>query len=84
MQEVADGYWRVGRIQGVPIGLTLGDFAKAEENLRKADELLETMLAARPRDRRALERSAVVAHDRMIVADSEHRNDDALAHARKA
>jgi serine/threonine-protein kinase len=84
LQEVADGYWRVARIQGVPMGLTLGDFPKAEVSLKKADELVEAILASRPGDRRALERSAVIAHDRMIVADSERRNDDALTHARKA
>jgi serine/threonine protein kinase/tetratricopeptide (TPR) repeat protein len=83
-QEVADGYWRVARIQGVPIGLTLGDFAKAEQSLKKGDELVEVILASHPGDRRALERSAVIAHDRMIVADSERRDDDALSHARKA
>jgi tetratricopeptide (TPR) repeat protein len=84
MQELADGYWRVGRIQGVPIGLSLGNLAKAEDSLRSADRLLDAVLAAKPRDRRALHRSAVVAKDRMIVADTERRNDDALAHARKA
>lgn len=84
LQEMSDSYWRVARIQGVPIGLTLGNFVKAEESLRKADDLLETILASRPRHRSALERSAVVAHDRMIVADSEHRDVDALAHARRA
>ena len=84
MQEVADGYWRVGRIQGVPIGLTLGDFAEAEKSLAKADALVDTILASRPADRRALERAGVIAQDRMIVADSERRNDAALAHARRA
>jgi tetratricopeptide (TPR) repeat protein len=84
MQELADGYWRVGRIQGVPIGLSLGNPAKAEDSLKKSDQLLDAVLAARPEDRRALERSAVVAQDRMIVADTERRQDDALAHARKS
>ena len=84
LQDVSTGYWRVARIQGVPTGLTLGDLAKAEESLEKADALLDRILASRPRDRRALERSADVAADRMIVAESEHRNSDALAHARKA
>jgi serine/threonine protein kinase len=84
LQEISNGYWKVARIQGVPTGLTLGDFAKAEESLKKADALLEQILASRPRDRRALERSAIVAADRMILAESEHREDDALAHARKA
>ena len=84
MQEMSDNYWRVARIQGVPVGISLGDFVKAEVSLKKADALLDTILAARPRDRRALERAAMIAHDRMIVAESEHRDADALAHARKA
>ena len=84
MQEVGDGYWRVARIQGVPTGLNLGDFVKAEESLKKADALIETVLAARPRDPRALERSAAIAQDRMIVAQSERRDADSIVHARKA
>ena len=84
LQELGDGYWRVARIQGVPIGLNLGDFAKAEKSLATADTLLDRILASHPLDRRALERSAVVAQDRMILADSEHREGEALAHARKA
>ena len=51
MQEMSDSYWRVARIQGVPVGLSLGDFAKAEESLEKADALVDTILASRPRDR---------------------------------
>lgn len=84
LQEVSDGYWRVARIQGVPVGLTLGDYVKAEESLKTADGLLERILASRPRDRRALERSAIVASDRMILAESEHRTADALTHAGRA
>lgn len=84
LQEVGNGYWRVARIQGVPIGLSLGDFAKAEASLRKADANIEAVLAARPRDSRALERSAAIAQDRMIVAQSEGRDSDSLVHARKA
>lgn len=84
LQEVSDGYWRVARIQGVPTGLTLGDFRKAEESLKNADVLLDTILLARPDDRRALERSALVASDRMILAESERRRGDAVTHARKA
>lgn len=81
---MSDGYWRVARIQGVPTGLTLGDFTRAEESLEKADGLVERILASRPLDSRALERGALIAHDRMIVADSEHRERDALAHGRRA
>lgn len=83
-QELADAYGRVARVQGVPIGLNLGEFVQAEESLSKADALIETILASRPRNGRALHRSAAIAHDRMILAQSERRPTEALAHARKA
>jgi tetratricopeptide (TPR) repeat protein/predicted Ser/Thr protein kinase len=83
-QETADGYWRMARIQGVNAEFNLGDHAKAEDSLRKADALIETILAFRPGDRSALFRSAVIAQDRVILADSDERRADALDHARKA
>jgi len=82
-QEIADGYWRMARIQGVNAEFNLGDSTKAEEDLTKADALIETVLASRPRDRGALFRSALIAHDRMIVAGDERRS-AALVHAQKA
>ncbi len=81
--EIADGYERVARIQGVPTELNLGHFDKAEETLKKADALAEAALAARPEDRKSLYRSARIAHDRMVLAASEQRNADALVHAQK-
>jgi serine/threonine-protein kinase len=83
-EEISNGYWRVAGAQGVPTQLNLGDFAKADQNLQKADALLETVLAARPDRRTALLSSATIAQDRMIIAESEHRDADALTHARKA
>jgi serine/threonine-protein kinase len=82
--EAGTGYWRVGRIQGVPTALNLGDSKKAEATLAKGDALLDRVLAARPHDRTALLRSGAVAHDRMILAQTEHRNADARAYAEKA
>ena len=83
-QETADGYWRMARIQGVNAEYNLGDHAKAEESLKKADQLIETVLASRPGGRNALIRSAVIAQDRMILADTDGRRADALAHASKS
>jgi tRNA A-37 threonylcarbamoyl transferase component Bud32/tetratricopeptide (TPR) repeat protein len=83
-QELADAYFRVARVQGVPTELNLGQFVQAEESLKKADALIETILASRPRSGRALHRSASIAQDRMILAQSERRQTEALAHARKA
>ena len=83
-REISDGYWRLARIQGVNTESNLGDSSKAEESLRKADALIESVLASRPGDRNALLRSAVIAHDRMTVADTEDRKDDLQIHAHKA
>ncbi len=82
--EIAEGYWRVGRVQGVPTELNLGEPAKAEASLKKADELIDTVLAARPRNRKALFLAGTIANDRMILAQEEHRNSDALTHAHKS
>jgi len=83
-QEIADGYCRLGRIQGVNAEFNLGNPAKAEESLKKADALIEMVLARRPQDRNALFRSAVIAHDRMILAGTDERRADTLIHARRA
>ncbi len=83
-QEIGDGYWRMARIQGVNAEFNLGDPAKAEASLRKADVLFDAVLAARPQDHNALFRSALVAHDRMILADTDERYGDALVHARRS
>ncbi len=82
--EVAEGYWRVGHIQGVPSDLNLGEDARAEASLQRADALMDVVVAARPRDRQALRQAALIAEDRMILAESNHRRADALAYARKA
>jgi len=82
--EVGQAYGRVARIQGVPTELNIGDAKNAEESLKKADALFERVLAARPDSRGALVGSSVVAHDRMILAESEHRNEDARAFAQKS
>ncbi len=79
--EVADGYLSMARIQGVPTGPTLGRFDEAEASLVTADALIETVLAARPGDLRALMLSVDIRHDRMIVADSVRRDADAIGHA---
>jgi tetratricopeptide (TPR) repeat protein len=79
--EVADGYLSMARIQGVPTGPTLGRFDEAEASLLTASSLIETVLASRPRDLRALVLSVEIGHDRMIVADSVRRVADAIVHA---
>lgn len=83
-REIGQGYWRVGRIQGVPVELNLGDRAKAEASLKKAAQLEERVLAARPKDRTALFLSALIANDRMVLASEEHRYAEVLGHAHES
>ena len=82
--ELARAYQRVARIQGVQTELNLGEFAEAGQNLEKADSLIEAVLAAQPKSGDALFRSAAIATDEMIVADTRRRREEALAHAAKA
>jgi tetratricopeptide (TPR) repeat protein len=79
--ELAGGYQRVGRIQGVPNDLNLGDFVKAEQSLAKAAALMEVVLAATPDDAAAHNRAGGIAMDRMIIAFSERRDADAARFA---
>ncbi len=82
-EEIADGYWRMARIQGVNAEYNLGDTAKAEDSLKRADTLINQLLARRPHDRGLLFRSALIAHDRMILADTEDRRADVMVHTRR-
>jgi tetratricopeptide (TPR) repeat protein len=82
--EIGQGYWRVARIQGVPMALNLGERAEAEASLKKAAEFAERVLAGRPKDRKALYLAALIANDRMILAVEEHRRPDALVHAQQS
>jgi len=82
-QEIGDAYERVAEIQGVPTGLNLGEFGKAEASLARADAFIDMVLAHAELPR-ALYRSASIASDRMILAQSEHRRADALSYARKS
>ena len=81
--DLAEGYLRIAMVQGVPTEANLGDFVAAEKNLEKADRLNDTLLLSGRRPE-ALTRSAYIAESRMILAQSERRNDEALAEARKA
>jgi tetratricopeptide (TPR) repeat protein len=67
-------------VQGVPTVSNLGQVAAADTSLRKADEFLQRLLTADPGDPNALVRAAHVEQSRMIIADTERRDDDALAH----
>ena len=84
--DLARAYLRVARVQGVPGHATLGQFAQAKLSLSRADTLLVPVLAnpSFPRRRDALFASAEIAHDGMILAETEQRQADARLFAAKA
>jgi hypothetical protein len=61
---------QLARIEGVPAWNNLGRYAEAVENLRKAETLLDPIVAADPHNRNAIYLSANAAHDRVIAADA--------------
>ena len=82
--EVGSAYMRVARVQGVPIGPNLGQIDEAEKSLRAAQNLVESVLKRQPRNRTAMLRAAMIAHDRMILARFRGQYGDAVSLARKA
>jgi tRNA A-37 threonylcarbamoyl transferase component Bud32 len=81
--EIGSAYLSVAEVQGVPGNSNLGDLTAADDSLAKADMLIDSVLAAAPRNQTALLRSASIAHDRMIVADTLRHPDQALGFARQ-
>jgi tetratricopeptide (TPR) repeat protein len=82
--EVGNAYMRVARVQGVPISANLGQMDKAEQNLRIAEKLIHSAVESQPPNRISLLRSAQIAHDRMVLARLNNRDEEALALARKS
>ena len=52
--EIGGAYLQLAQIQGVPVNPNLGQFAEAEESLRKADAFVESVLQIDPKYPRAL------------------------------
>ena len=82
--ELGTAYMRVARVQGVPISANLGQSEQAEQNLRIAEGLIESTLAAQPGNRTAFVRMAQIAHDRMILAGDRRPDDEALPLAERS
>jgi serine/threonine protein kinase len=82
--EIGSAYVQLAHVQGVPINPNLGQFEAADESLRKADELVESVLKSDPRNRKALLTSATIAHDRMALANTQEKREDSLTQARRA
>jgi tetratricopeptide (TPR) repeat protein len=84
--EIGAAYLEVARIQGVPGQSNLGQFGPAKETLAKARGFVDPILSTADvsRRRQALIKSAEIAHDSMILAQTERRDGDALDLARQA
>ncbi len=75
--DVGNAYLRVARVQGIPVGPTLGQKDQAEKNLKIADDFIQFVLKKEPANRIAMLRAAQIAHDRMILARFTHRDNEA-------
>ena len=82
--DVANSYFVLARVQGIPNASNLGQYAQAEASLRKAEALLEPVLKRSPDNRQALLLGANVAHSLMILASTDHRRDEMLRDAKTA
>jgi tetratricopeptide (TPR) repeat protein/predicted Ser/Thr protein kinase len=84
--EIGNAYLQVARVQGIPSQSNLGQFLEAREDLSRADAFVESVLAvpSYPKHREALLISAEIAHDFMILDQSEDRGEDSLASGEKA
>jgi tetratricopeptide (TPR) repeat protein len=77
--EIGSAYLQLAHVQGVPVNANLGQFPQADESLRKADGLVESVLKSDSVNRRALMTSATIAHDRMVVAGVQSRHQESLS-----
>ena len=82
--DLGTAYMRVARVQGVPIAPNLGQTKEAWQSLGSAEGLIESVLAAEPRNRTAWLRMAQIAHDRMILAGIRGSPAEALRLAHKS
>lgn len=80
--EISNAYLQVARVQGVPTTPNLGKLAEAERSLVKAESLIADTRFETMRASNFL--AAEIAHDRMILADTGKRDQEALAFAEKA
>ena len=82
--EVVEAYWLLARAEGICMSANSRHRSLAEESLRKADRLNTPLLHAKPSDRKVLLMAARISHDRMIRAENDRANTEAVAQARSA
>jgi serine/threonine protein kinase len=82
--DIAFAYVRVAHAQGDPTSPNLGQFAEAKESLSQASKFVDPILVDDAKNRRALLIATTIAHDRMVLADSENRHEESSAYAKDA
>jgi serine/threonine protein kinase len=82
--DIGRAYSLLARAQGITPAANVEQHRVAEASLKKAADLVNPILASEPGNREALLAGARISHDRMIVAESQHRSDQTLVHARRA
>jgi serine/threonine protein kinase len=83
-QELAEGYVKIGDVQGNPFVSNLGDITKALESYRKALSLGAAVLARKPKDADALKEVARVHQKLGSVLPFAGKGPEALEHANEA
>jgi len=82
--DIAFAYVKVAHAQGDPTSPNLGQFTEAKESLSQASRFVDPILASDAKNRRALFIATTIAHDRMVLADTEARHEESLAYAKDA
>ena len=80
--DLGRAYSLLARAQGITAAA--GQHGKAKESLLKAGTLVQPVVFAHPFDRQALLSAATISRDLMLIAEAEHRKDEAVAKAREA
>jgi tetratricopeptide (TPR) repeat protein len=83
-RELGNAYFVLAQAQGVPTTPNLGMYGQAKESLVKAETLLGSAWRSSERDRTLLLTLAEISEARMILADADRDDDQALAHAHQA
>jgi tetratricopeptide (TPR) repeat protein/predicted Ser/Thr protein kinase len=84
--DIGRAYVRVAHVQGVPGYPSLGRFAEARKSLERAESFIEPLLPHTEFRHHRLAQFALaeIAHDRMILSDSENRQKEAMGFAAQA
>jgi non-specific serine/threonine protein kinase/serine/threonine-protein kinase len=83
-QELAEGYLKIGDVEGNPYGANLGDSTKTIENYRKALALADALMARNPKDLKARETAAKCHVDLAQVLPTVGKLPEAVDHVNQA